>query len=250
MRFTQLLFPFSLLLLVYSTSAQSRFSIELGGGFAFPVGDYAQTDLLSSSITQERAEQNIVGFRKENNGMAKSGYSYFANLSYKVSKSFILQFEIGQIRHQVETDKTSDFLTEHNGFGVQFTSQDYVYTYYVPAIVYSIEKDNWLVSLGIQAGPITAKYAEYSSQWASCCDFNWSSTNEESNLNSTLLGTRIEIAKQIARSLLIGVNLGYQGAKFEFTQSLVRTPITRSQTEEDLLSLKTLNFGIKMSYHF
>jgi hypothetical protein len=81
--------------------------------------------LQSAILDNEVSFTRVIGFAKNKNGFAKTGYNINLQIKYKLSPSFHLIFLTSRFTNPVETNTITDYLIEVHQLDEKFEESDY-----------------------------------------------------------------------------------------------------------------------------
>ena len=243
---------FTALLLLLSNLAfsQSRLSIEVSGGFAFPVGSYSEKNASDAAVAHpDQGNDWIIGYTKSKAGFAKPGYYLQFNTNYRISKLFSANVIIGKSGNPTDASYLSEYVTE-NGQPSNYTGHsDYRFTYLLPGFGIQKNLGNKLAKLSINMGPSTCNYPSFTTHFQN--DITWETINGTRNISGLMYRVAFTLNQKISERLAIGLNFNYATASLDYTQQTSYTPgFTPNPSFEDTLKMRTINFGATFSYAF
>lgn len=243
----------ALLIVGNSLFSQSRLSIKISSGFAFPVGVYANKSPESSVVLDPNFNNIRLGFAKAENGFAKTGYFYEAKLGYALFRHLTLKLKAGQLMNGVATTGLSEFLSEDGMYRQSLYHDDYKFTYILPGIGIGKIINQWKVDIALYIGAAVSKYPKFSSTlyYTSPPHVKWSTVGDTSDLNSLMYEGSIGISRTLSQNLLAGLNLSFNASNVDYIQTTENIPgSSPNPSFEDTLKMRTINFGPTFSYAF
>jgi hypothetical protein len=255
-------------------SDSSRLSISFSYGGAIPLGAFAQSSpekiVQVYNIDPFPSYTRIENFDRKNSGAAMPGSYLGINFSYKISRKWIIQTEVGFSRNNVNTQDVTDYLNENQTssglISFNVNAVDYSVLSISEAIAYHLEWKNNGVNFGPLIGIGIMNYPYYEIRFQ---DANTLSTGvykkhlgAQPNLTSFLYGGVAEIyhkwnlrpknkTEPLAR-LDIGLRISYAAADFTYNTAMGTKETNQRIVEyyEDEINYRVLNLGFRLGYHF
>jgi hypothetical protein len=254
-------------------SDSSRLSISFSYGGAIPLGAFAQSSpekiVQVYNIDPFPSYTRIENFDRKNSGAAMPGSYLGINFSYKISRKWMIQTEVGFSRNNLNTQDVTNYLNENQTsselISFNVNAVDYSVLSISEAVAYHLEWKNNGVNFGPLIGLGIMQYPYYEIGFQ---DMNNSSTRvykhqgAQPNLTSFLYGGVAEIyhkwnlrlknkSEPLAR-LDIGLRISYAAADFTYNTAMGIKETNQTYVEyyEDEINYRVLNLGFRLGYHF
>lgn len=238
-----------LLSLTFNVSGQNKkstnFDILINGGLSLPVGSYREKNALKAAIYANPYQ--VKGFYKEKCGFAKLGYNYNLQINYRIASSFKIVLIGGIFSNPVETQGMSELIYQLSSFTVE--EENYKYFFINPGVGYYINRNRFDFGLNATCGYIQAKFPYY--KFVDPYPMIFAHDGPRPNLGAINYGVSLSAFYHIARRLSIGIDVGYQTAKFKYKVNprLIPGGGGSDLSFTDILKVRVINAGIKLVYN-
>lgn len=248
-----------LLVSVKYLSAQElskRWQFFVSSGAALPIGNYGKNNPADAAVYRPDFQNTwVLGFHKEKSGFAKPGYYYNAALQFEFDNRIMLFLRSGNLTNSVQTNELSDFLTEISGNSpIQVEHVDYDVFYVASGVGYRKKIDNLFLGLGIFGGHANSSYPYYKAILLftnTNPPIFWAHDGERPNLNGFTMGGLLNIDYNIASRFIVGLELTYQQANFNYEMRTRSIPGGCCfGIVNDVLKVSVINAGLKVGYKF
>jgi hypothetical protein len=234
------------------TSNKGELAISLSGGSSRPLGGFEGKDMYTAAIFRENVSNPwVMGINKSENGFARPGYYYAAQMNYGISNRFFVFFRAGIANNPVAERVIEDYFFElYPGWGEGFNHTDYRIRTLTPGIGYSYQLRNWGFSTGLLAGrgQLAFPYFKMVVSTATELQAFWGHDGPRPDLNSLAYGGIFNLSYETGR-FRTGLEIVYQRADFDYSMTTRTIPGGNFNPEyHDTIKSSLLFIGIQVSY--
>ncbi len=231
----------------------NKFEISFGGGLSLPVGSFVKENPTESAILDKNVSfTRIIGFAKNKNGFANSGFNYNLSIRYKISPSLRLLFLSSKFVNPIKSNVITDYLIQTYDNDQLFEESEYKILTFTPGIGYVYALDKFDFSFSMYLGYSIAKYPYYKFILLyTYPPIIFANVASSSDPHAFTFGSSISADYKITQNFEIGIDATYISANFPYHMSNAEIP-GGSQVFEisDVLKVKAINVGIRLSYSF
>ena len=198
-------------------SKKKQWDISIGYGLAIPVGGF-QKVAQDNYFEYGSGAALSTGFDKKNNSAARLGYVISLVARYAISNKFDVTLDIGHAINSVNVESIN------NSWNATFApnqfetvQKDYATKYVLPGIGYTVKWSNWELNFSQQIGIAILAFPEYHIDFLSFPrPSSFKNELPESDIQSLMLGWKIQGSYKIRSRFLAGVDLTYSTADFNY----------------------------------
>lgn len=248
---TMLLIQLVLAMFSIPSYGQQQWQLKIEGGYSLPLSKYSKVDV---SKTISNVDGNLLAeyFDKEGHGAAETGSYYAVNVKRLFSnKKFIMSVGFGQGSNTVNTSEISNYYTDFTNdiFYYVFEQNDYEVTYAFLSAGYHHNISKLSLTIEPLIGYSSMRYPNYKlTVYLDATDeFRFDATHRgpTEGIGALMIGIQSAIDFRLIQRLLLGVNLRYLSANYDYTIEPKATGID-SRKRNDTVNYRVFNIGLSL----
>ncbi|WP_194973241.1 hypothetical protein [Aquiflexum lacus] len=248
-----LLIAFSVIFMdsISQTFNRGELAFSLSGGSSRPMAGFSGKDIASSIIYREDVTPPWeIGIKKSENGFARPGYYYAAQVNYGITNRFFVFLRAGSSNNPVAEQIIEDYFSTLWSVEVNFTQTDYQLRTLAPGIGYSHRLGNWGLSTGLFAGNGRLEFPYYNLilTYTPSHKGTWGHDGPRPDLNAFAYGGMFNLSYETGR-IQTGLEILYQRADFEYSMTTRLVPGGNfNPVYHDTIKSSLLFIGLQVSY--